>query len=107
VIIIQPVAANHPGSLGAEMIDLKSETLLSLPEAAERLGVTLKTIYVWANRTDRRLETAKLGGKRYTSLEAIQRFSVQNEEPQDRGTILPTGLDRGSALQQLRALESM
>lgn len=87
-----------------------TEKLISLKEAAELLGVTLKTIYVWANRGKHRLETARAGGRKIvTSVEACQRFLVQSETGETPGTssILPTGLSRESALQQLQALQSM
>lgn len=62
------------------MIDLTRETVLSVHQAAEKLGVTTKTVYLWASdaRGDKpRLETAKVGGKRITTLEALQRFTQQ------------------------------
>jgi len=63
------------------MIDFKTETVISLAGAAKRLGVTVKTVRSWSKRVRaRRLETAKLGGRVYTSLEAIQRFSEQRED---------------------------
>ena len=51
---------------------------MSLAAVAKRFGVTVKTVRRWVRGVGgRQLETAKLGGKRYTSLEAIQRFSQQ------------------------------
>lgn len=65
----------------ARVIDFKTETVLSLAGAAKRLGVTVKTVRSWSKRVRaRRLETAKLGGRVYTSLEAIQRFSEQRDD---------------------------
>ncbi len=88
-----------------------TEKLISLKDAAELLGVTLKTIYVWANRPSHRLETARAGGRKIvTSVEACQRFLVQSESDQpneSQSRILPTGLSRESAIQQLQALQSM
>jgi hypothetical protein len=64
----------YPGGV----IDFTKETPLSLAAVAERFGVAVKTVRSWARGVGgRRLETAKLGGKRFTSLEAIQRFSMQ------------------------------
>ena len=61
------------------MIDFKTETVLTLAGAAKRLGISVKTVRAWSKRVSgRKLETAKLGGKRFTSLEAIQRFSLQS-----------------------------
>ncbi|MBC7853632.1 MAG: DUF1580 domain-containing protein [Pirellulaceae bacterium] len=60
------------------MIDFTKEKPLSLAAVAERFGVAVKTVRSWARGVGgRRLETAKLGGKRFTSLEAIQRFAKQ------------------------------
>jgi transposase len=63
------------------VIDFTKEKPLSLAAVAERFGVAVKTVRAWARGVGgRRLETAKLGGKRFTSLEAIQRFSRQATE---------------------------
>lgn len=59
------------------MIDITRETIVSLSDAANRLSVTHKTIRKWASMPGRKLETAKVGGKVITSLEALQRFSDQ------------------------------
>jgi excisionase family DNA binding protein len=90
------------------MIDVAREKLITLADAAAVFGVTRKTIYEWVNRRDRRLETIRPGGRgmRYTSMEAIQRFMVQDESSERAAAILPTGLTRESALQQLEALRS-
>jgi len=66
------------------MIDLGSEEVITLTEAAKRLPSLragsrphICTMYRWAQRGIRgvRLETARLGGTTVTSIEAIQRFS--------------------------------
>jgi hypothetical protein len=63
----------------ASVIDFTKETPLSLAAAAKRFGVAVQTIRRWVRGVGGlRLETAKLGGKRFTSLEAIQRFSQQS-----------------------------
>ena len=70
-----------------DVIDFKTETVLSLAGAAKRLGVTVKTVRSWSKRVRlKRLETAKLGGRVYTSLEAIQRFSEQREDAPSAST---------------------
>lgn len=59
-----------------------AETTLSLPQAAARLGVGFSSVRRWTaagvkRRADGvmvRLETAKRGGARVTSVEAIERF---------------------------------
>src|SRR5690606_39237517 len=60
------------------MIDITRETVISLSDAARKLGVHIRTAREWAARIPTpakpRLETAKAGGKRITSLEAVQRF---------------------------------
>jgi len=65
------------------MIELKSETVLTLDDAARRLPrrrgnrpVHRTTLYKWASAGLRgvRLETIQVGGSLCTSLEALQRF---------------------------------
>lgn len=62
------------------MIDFTRETVISLREAARRMGVTVQTVHNWAkSRTrGRTLETGKVGGARRTTLEALHRFSDQS-----------------------------
>lgn len=60
------------------MIDPNSETLLSLTDAANTLPgrPNVTTVWRWRNRGVRgvRLETICLGGRRFTSREALSRF---------------------------------
>ncbi len=60
-------------------IDLSTERLVSLTEAAALLPGRphLATLWRWCTRgvRGRRLESLEIGGRRYTSLEALQRFS--------------------------------
>jgi hypothetical protein len=60
------------------MIDLKTESLLAVTTVPAELPDRphISTIWRWINRGCRgvRLETILIGGKRYTSLEALQRF---------------------------------
>ena len=65
------------------MIDISSETVLSLSEAAKRLPgrrqnkkPNVATLYRWSNVGCRgaRLETVQVGATRCTSVEALQRF---------------------------------
>lgn len=68
------------------VVDIIRETRLSVNEAAKFAGVTRQTIHGWMARTHgKRLESAKLGGKRITTREAIQRFLDQEES----GTRIP------------------
>jgi len=60
------------------MIDLKSERLLTLREAAQRLpgSPAISTLHRWRQRGIHgiQLETCLIGGKRFTSEAALQRF---------------------------------
>jgi hypothetical protein len=59
------------------MIDLATETLLTLEEAGRRLLVTTSTIHRWITHGSKgiRLEAGKVGSRWRTSEEALQRFS--------------------------------
>lgn len=64
------------------MINLETEQVVSFKEAAERVPwpgdrkPSYETIRRWADRGVRghKLETARIGGRRVTTLEAIYRF---------------------------------
>lgn len=65
-------------------IDVQTEKVMTLREAAEHMGVRPKTVWMWAryglgNSSDpgtRRLETVAIGSRRYgTTLAAIKRWS--------------------------------
>jgi hypothetical protein len=61
------------------MIDLRSEELVALAEAGRHVPGRphLSTIFRWAQKGVRggvRLETVVVGGRRFTSVEAICRF---------------------------------
>jgi hypothetical protein len=62
-------------------IDIGTEQLLTLPQAAATLPgrPNVCTIFRWVQRGVKnvRLETVKIGGRRYTSAEALQRFAQQ------------------------------
>jgi hypothetical protein len=63
------------------MIDLQTETVVSLTAAAKSLPGRphIATVYRWFQHGVRgvRLETLLVGGKRFTSREALQRFTEQ------------------------------
>ena len=72
------------------MINIDAEQLLPLSEVPRVLPprpngkpLHVSAVYRWAQRGRRgqRLETVKIGGTRYTSIEALQRFSRQEEPP--------------------------
>ena len=58
------------------MVDTTSECLQSLADVARQLGKHIATIYRWTTTGVRGvvLETIQVGGARYTSREALQRF---------------------------------
>lgn len=65
------------------MIDISTETRLTIPQAAARLGVSRETAYRYLQgiRHGYRLESLKIGGKRFTSVEACDRFvEAQNDD---------------------------
>ena len=59
-------------------INVLADSRLSFSAAARHAGVSLPTIWRWALRGVRGavLESACLGGKRYTSLEALEHFAA-------------------------------
>jgi len=70
------------------MIDFINEKILDVEQADEKFNVSPVTIRRWFRSG---LEFAKLGGRIYTSLEAIQRFSKQSD---GRVSIRPVMIDR-------------
>lgn len=68
-------------------IDISTESLLSLPDASKTLPgrPALSTIHRWRLRGVRgtKLETCLIGGRRYTSLEALARFSTATTDAAD------------------------
>jgi hypothetical protein len=64
------------------MIDVATEKLLTLPQAAALFPDRPSVATLWRWRTKgckgRKLESVSIGGKVYTSNEAIQRFSQQH-----------------------------
>jgi len=59
------------------MIDLKYETPQSLAAIAALLDCHVSTVHRWTTKGlhGRVLETLSIGGRRYTTIEALQRFS--------------------------------
>lgn len=58
-------------------IDLSVETLVELRKASEYLPGRphVSTLYRWIQRRRKPLEYIKIGGRTYTSVEALQRFA--------------------------------
>lgn len=78
------------------MIDLRSEELVPLnqvprflPARSSGKRIHISAVYRWVKRGRQgcRLETIKIGGTTYTSLEALQRFS--SAKPPARKTAMP------------------
>jgi hypothetical protein len=74
--------------------DLKTETLLTITQATKHLPTrpAVVTVWRWINRGCRgiRLESIAIGGRRYTSVEALNRFcaattaAAYSEEAKER-----------------------
>lgn len=68
------------------MIDLATETLLTLSQAAAILPSRPSTATLWRWRTKgvkgRKLECISIGGKVLTSVESLQRFAQQQGDPE-------------------------
>jgi len=67
------------------MIDLKTEKLVPINQIRDRLPsaqkgkrVSLVSLYRWRKKG---LETVKIGGTRYTSIEAVARFAEHGKKP--------------------------
>jgi hypothetical protein len=67
------------------MIDSQTETLFPLAKGPSGTGrsVSAATMWRWAQKGVRgiRLETLRVGGRRYSSVEAYERFLVRLNEP--------------------------
>lgn len=79
-------------------IDLDSETLIHFATAARQFpgkGVCIQTMHRWRLNGVRgtKLETVLIGGMRYTSKEAIQRF-VEAQNARDTVVPAPTPSQR-------------
>ena len=57
-------------------IDIESERLVPLREVPSILPgrVHISSVYRWIGRQNQRLESIRIGGRRYTSREALSRF---------------------------------
>ncbi len=73
------------------MIDIATETIVSLSAAAKKMlgRPHISTVHRWRRGLSdgRQLETIKIGGKVFTSIEACQRFAV-NGSLTDEGPAL-------------------
>lgn len=75
--------------VAAMPIDIQSESLLSLPKAAQLYDVHLSTVHRWRLRGNLgvKLETVRIGGKRLTSHEALNRFHERVTAAADGETV--------------------
>ena len=72
-------------------VDLLSESRLSLTELAKQQRIAVSTCWRWAIRGIRghRLECFSLGGRRYTTREAFQRFVARTNDERLPATETP------------------
>jgi excisionase family DNA binding protein len=89
------------------VIDVATETILTIPKAARRLGRDPGTVRDWVDAGE--LEAIQLGKRRYTSVEALQRMADRQTEENrvGRPVILPrspaqVSKARQAAIEQLR-----
>jgi hypothetical protein len=67
-------------------MDVSTETPLSLKDVADLVGKHVATVYRWSTTGVRGvvLETLQIGGTRFTSREALQRFCERLTPPDTR-----------------------
>lgn len=82
------------------MIDLAQESLIAIGEVPNFLPlrssgkrIHISAVYRWIQRGVRgvRLEVLRIGGTSYTSVEALQRFAEQLENPRPEPLPAPSG----------------
>jgi hypothetical protein len=85
------------------MIDLTSEDLIAFSEAAKHVPGRphLSTLHRWARRRHRALETIKVGGRIFTSVEAVSRFVQQRGGAE---AALPPSADRARQIARAEAV---
>lgn len=86
-------------------IDIHSDSLLTISEAAKSLPMrpNVSTVWRWVQRGVRgvTLDTVLIGGRRYTSREALQSFVERSTAAADGGTPpVRTSRQRERAMQQ-------
>lgn len=88
------------------LIDPNMERLLSISEAAKSLPNRphVDTLWRWVYKGCKgvKLETISIGGRRFTSAEALQRFVERSTAAADRQPAVPTR----TARQRQRAVEA-
>jgi hypothetical protein len=90
-----------------EVIDSQTETVLTFAEASKRLLTRpdISTLHRWRKRgiRNQRLETLLIGGKRCTSVEALERFFAAATAAGEQVTDLMPSVNEREA--QIRAAE--
>lgn len=85
------------------MIDLSTEHLIPIRNVPHRLPprptgrrVHISAVYRWIQRGVRgvQLETIRIGGTSYTSIEALQRFADRQSQPAATEPVTPTAVVR-------------
>ena len=73
------------------MIDLSNETVIPLAKAAKHIPGRphVATLYRWAGREQNGLETVRIGGRIFTSVQAIERFAVRCTNPSNQAVRTP------------------
>jgi hypothetical protein len=102
---------------GAPMIDLKTEEILSLIQAAKKVGVSFPTIWRWALKglpgpdgQRVRLRASRLGARWITSVQALQEFTERlTPRLDDKPVPLPRSIDKRRAASEraAKALEQV
>ena len=72
-------------------IDIESERLVPIRQAPKHIPGRphLSAVYRWMQRSNNPLESILVGGRRWTSVEAIHRF-IGNSNPTAATTTIPT-----------------
>jgi hypothetical protein len=91
------------------MIDITREQIRTLSQAAQELPGRphVSTLWRWSRRGVRgvTLETVSIGGRRYTSREALGRFTAALSDHHTASGPRPSTPDRARALQTERELD--
>jgi len=85
-------------------IDHQNEQVISIADAAQRLPgrPSVRTVWRWLDRGCRKtqLESILIGGRRYTSVEAVDRFLTAINEPDVKRASPATTAKRQRAIDQ-------
>ena len=85
------------------MIDIANETIVPIAEAPQHIPgrPSLATVWRWVLNGTRagKLESCRIGGRRFTSLESIQRFAQQSTALADAAPVR-TSRQRERAIEQ-------